>query len=94
MLYLITYDLNTPGQDYQNLYDEIKNFGTWWHYLDSTWLIDTSLSSSQMQKKLKQHMVIDKNDYLFIVKITKDYQGWLPQKAWDWIKKRDINNPY
>ncbi|WP_209021761.1 hypothetical protein [Nocardioides sp. 503] len=34
---LITYDLNTPGQGYTALHDEIKSLGAWWHHLDSTW---------------------------------------------------------
>ena len=37
---LIGYDLNRPGQNYDDLFDEIKNLGTWWHCLDSTWLVN------------------------------------------------------
>ncbi len=45
MIYAINYDLKRPGQDYKALYEAIKTCGDWWHYLGSTWLVDTSLSA-------------------------------------------------
>lgn len=53
MVYLISYDLNRPGQGYARLYDGIKELGAWWHYLDSTWLVDTNLTSSQIFERLR-----------------------------------------
>ncbi len=82
-IYIISYDLNKPDQNYTRLHQEIKRLGDWWHYLDSTWLVDSSLNSSQIWNQLKS--AIDKNDSLLIVKITNDYTGWLPKKAWEWI---------
>lgn len=89
MIYLITYELNNKNKDYAGLYDSIKSFGTWWHYIDSTWLIETTLSANQITDKLRPY--IDSNlDYMFVVKIDKtaDRQGWLPEKAWEWIRNR------
>lgn len=40
---LIGYDLNAPGQDYGDLIEAVKASGARWHYLDSTWLVKTSL---------------------------------------------------
>ena len=89
MLYMISYDLKSPGRDYTTLYEAIKSFGVWWHYLGSTWIIKTSQSVSQVSELL--HQRLDANDYLIVVDITgKARDGWLPQKAWDWI--RDNNN--
>lgn len=86
MVYLITYDLNKPGQDYEGLYEAIKCLGPWWHYLDSTWLVDTSLNSAQaVWQELSSQ--IDEGDYLLIIKVTRDYYGWLANDAWDWIDK-------
>jgi len=82
-VYLVTYDLNAPGKNYDDLYEAIKSLGAWWHYLDSTWLVDTHLSAQSISDKLLSH--IDKNDYLLVIKVTNEYQGWLPQKAWEWM---------
>lgn len=90
MLILITYDLKQPDRDYASLYESIKTCGdSWWHYLDSVWLIHSdTLSASQCYDRIRDN--IDDNDNLFVVEITgKNRQGWLPSKAWEWIKKHD-----
>ncbi|MBI4095179.1 MAG: hypothetical protein HY435_03235 [Candidatus Liptonbacteria bacterium] len=86
MIQLITYDLNAPGKDYTSLYEAIKNLGAWWHYLDSTWLVDTQMTTSQVSNQLKPKM--DQNDHFLVIRVTKDYQGWLPQEAWNWMNDR------
>lgn len=84
---LITYDLNKPGQNYAELYDEIKRLGSsWWHYLDSTWLVRTDLSVADASERVKKQ--IDSSDNLLVLNVTgASYAGWLSQDAWDWIYK-------
>lgn len=83
---LITYDLNKPGQDYEGLFEEIKSFGTWWHYLDSTWIVDTNLTVSSAADRIRTK--VDSSDHFLVLDITGDAsQGWLPKDAWDWINK-------
>lgn len=83
--YLITYDLkNKSIKSYEPLYTAIKSIGSWWHYLDSTWIVKSNLSSSQIWNTLGQHML--KNDHILVVKIdTLDKWGWLPREAWNWL---------
>ena len=87
MILLISYDLNKPGQDYTPLYEEIKSYGTWWHHLDSTWLVDTNETPNQCVERLRKHM--DNNDNLLVIEVCKNYQGWLPKNAWDWLNARN-----
>lgn len=86
MIYAINYDLNKPGQDYDDLYKAIKGCGAWWHHLGSTWLVDTNLTANQIWNRLAP--AADKNDSFLIIGVTQEYSGWLPQKAWDWINER------
>lgn len=86
MIYAINYDLKRPGQSYESLYAAIKSCGVWWHYLGSTWLVDTKLSADGIWNRLAP--VVDKNDRVLIIGVTKDKQGWLSQEAWDWINAR------
>lgn len=66
MLTAICYDLNRPGQNYAGLIDAIKKLSSnWWHCLDSTWLVRTSLTTEQVRDKLSPHM--DKNDELLVM---------------------------
>ena len=91
MIYSINYDLNRPGQNYKDLYDGIKSLGDWWHYLDSSWLVDTDLGADAIWDRLKPH--VDKNDNLLIIGVTEDYSGWLQQEAWNWLKDRSQKLP-
>jgi len=85
MLYMISYDLKMPGRDYSALYATIKGCGAWWHYLGSTWIVKTSQTISDVATLLRS--TIDQNDSIIIVDITgRTRDGWLPQKAWDWIR--------
>jgi hypothetical protein len=87
--YCISYDLNKAGQNYNNLYEELKKSPNWCHPMDSTWLIVTSESPEQVRDRLRKHM--DDNDTLLIIKVVRPYSGWLTQEVWDWLEK---NIPY
>ncbi|MFD5545775.1 CRISPR-associated protein Cas2 [Streptomyces goshikiensis] len=65
---LIGYDLNSPGQDYDSLFEAIKELGTWWHHLDSTWVVKTTKTTVEVRDTLKGH--IDSNDELLVVALT------------------------
>lgn len=83
--YCVSYDLKAPGRNYSGLYVELKKSGLWWHYLESTWLVGTDETPNQMWQRYSHH--IDQNDRLLIIEVRDNTQGWLTQKAWDWIHK-------
>ena len=85
-VYLISYNLNTSNQNYDRLYEHIKEISSsWWHHLDSTWLIQTHIyNASQIANILKKE--IHDSDDLLVIKVSKDYSGWLPKEAWQWIE--------
>jgi len=80
---LVTYDLIRPHQDYDGLYESLKKLGSWWHYLDSTWIIATGLSADEIFQQIGTH--IDSDDSVFIAPISRDWYGQLPQEALDWL---------
>lgn len=84
-VYCVSYDLNRTGQNYNALYEELKKSASWWHYLDSTWLIDTAETAEQVSARLLKH--IDTNDRLLVIKVVRAYQGWLTEEAWKWINE-------
>jgi len=88
MIYLITYDLKKPGKDYTSLHNTIKTAPKWWHHLDSTWLIQTNETVEYWSDKIRR--ITDSNDNFLIVDITRQKrQGWLPKKAWEWIRENE-----
>jgi hypothetical protein len=85
-VYNVSYDLNKSGKDYKGLHDELKKTSDWYHLLDSTWLLYTAESADQIWQRLKPH--IDKDDFILIIQVTNNKQGWLVQDAWDWMNAR------
>jgi len=84
---MITYDLHAPGRDYSDLHDAIKALGPWWHYLESTWIVVTTLSPAAVWSRLES--VVDTNDNVLVIDVTgRARAGWLPQAAWDWLGQR------
>ena len=65
---IITYDLCSPGRNYDDLYEKIKSYGPWAHICESTWIISTTDSCSDIRDNLKS--VIDSNDRLFVAALT------------------------
>ena len=82
---LVTYTLRNETKDYTPLFTAIKNNGSkWWHYIDMAWIVQTTLTADQFAHKL--YPFIEKSDQLLVVQVTREHQGWLPMKAWEWFK--------
>jgi len=85
MVYVVSYDLRKPGQDYKGLFDALQASPSWWHYLESTWLIATSENANELYNRLWAHL--DRDDSILVIQAGADRQGWLPKKAWEWIER-------
>ena len=84
-VHMVTYDLHRPSQDYEDLIAELKKSRNWWHYLQSSWLIESDESPSNIWARIQSS--VDKDDSVLIIRVTNPHAGWLPQKAWDWINQ-------
>ncbi len=85
---LVAYELKTAGQDYTPFYETIqKTADGWCHYIDNVWIVNTYLTAHQFAEKLYPHMT--KEDFLLVTRLSRDYQGWLPKDAWDWLNARN-----
>ena len=83
-IYIVGYDLNKPGQDYTDLTNALKAYATWWHNLDSTWIIETNDTPVQVRDNLAQYL--DKNDEL-LVAVIKAPAAWkgFNKNVSDWL---------
>jgi len=89
-IYLISYDLRKPGQNYTPLYDAIKAYGDWQHPMESLWAVFTEHDANMISEDLRKH--IDENDCLLVVAMNSEYQGWLPKSFWTWVNDRKNKN--
>ena len=88
--YLIGFDLNKEGSAYQEanekLSEAIKSLSsTWWHHLDSTWIVVSEMSAEQIRDRLSPH--IDSNSELLVARASGEgaWKGF-NQKGSDWLK--------
>lgn len=83
---LVSYDLNKPKQDYETLLKHLRSYGTYWHHLDSFWLVKSTETATQLRDTLKA--LIDTNDELLVMNVTGD--GWastgFTEKGTKWLK--------
>lgn len=85
---LITYDLNNPGQNYEQVHKAIKSLtGTWCKPTESCFIVaGYGATASAVFDAVKPF--IDKGDRVLTLDITGDtHSGWLSQEQWDWINK-------
>ena len=87
MLLQISYDLRDRDRDYEDLHDAIRQQGRWWHYLKSTWVIETDKSPRQVVDDLES--LLSRGDRLLVSEIGR-FDGVLPEKAWSWLERHKV----
>lgn len=89
MILLISYDLN--GHERPSAYEEVRkvieNKATGWKKpLYSQWLVETEEDVDTWTEALRTAM--DEDDKLFVVRVQRPYQGWLPENTWKWMSPK------
>ena len=80
---LVTYDLNKPGKDYNDLLKAIKSYA-WAQLSESSYAIRTDHSSQQVFDKLNPYL--DQNANLYVINLKKPYAGFGPQEVNAWLE--------
>ena len=90
--YILTFDRDDL-RNYQIIHDKIislPDIVNWWHYIKSSYILIASTSNaSNLQNQIK---AVIPNKRFFLVEVDLiNSNGWLPPKAWDWIRKHRDN---
>lgn len=64
--YIVSYDLQTPGRNYEALYQALRSYTRWARVNNSVWAIVTESTAVQVRDHLLQF--IDSNDRIFVVR--------------------------
>jgi hypothetical protein len=85
-VYLVAIELRSPNADYAPAIGFIKNIsGAWMYYIPHAVLIRSNETAEVIARKIFPY--ITKEDYLLVIRVTKEFHGWLPKEAWDWLDK-------
>lgn len=87
MIYIVSYDLLEPGQNYDNLIEKIKEAGSWAKLGGSAYLVDSAKSAVELRDEYKK--LLDSNDKLYVGRVDAP-AAWsgMPQDVTQWIKDK------
>jgi len=84
--FLISYDLNDPGQSYEEILKEIKSYKTWAKISESSYVvIAPNCAANAVFAPFKK--IIDENDRLYVIELGSDFAGYGPEKLNAWLEK-------
>lgn len=87
MLYAIICQLKNRWKDYRDLYQKIEGYGTWMHYIDNVWIVETTSDVEKITEDILP-LIDQHSDFILVIKLAPNYQGWLPKETWDWMNAR------
>jgi hypothetical protein len=84
--YLVTYDLNQVGQNYDCIIKKLEAYPTHWHMQKSVWIIQTDATAYQVAEHLES--CLDSNDNLFVTQVTANsaWSGFSDQAS-NWVRQ-------
>lgn len=83
--YVVSYDLNTPGQKYSELKDLIDSISiNWCRPLSSFYIVKTNLTTNQFKERMRS--VLDDNDTFIVIECSDNYSGWLVEDIWNHLR--------
>jgi hypothetical protein len=69
-IYVATYDLHQPDQDYEPLYTFLRSFKRYAHCIDSVWLLDTSMTPDRIRDGMRKHM--HERDTILVIRAQEE----------------------
>ncbi|EMB9233992.1 hypothetical protein U9608_001491 [Vibrio alginolyticus] len=87
-IYCVTYDLKTPGKNYESVHNYLEKFNHC-KKLESFWLIDTTKNAADIRDDLDK--LVDGNDIIFVAELQKHWAStrypcatWLKDESRNW----------
>jgi hypothetical protein len=72
---LIAYDIHPPqGKAYDDLINAIQSLGTWWHHLESIWIVKSLQTPGEIRDLLKSHLGTE--DQLLVIDVSHANSDW------------------
>ena len=71
---LIVYDFTRFGQASEAVIKEIKSLGTWWHHLETAWIVRSIKKPAEIRNVLGPLLGFD--DQVLVIDISGDVAGW------------------
>ena len=93
MVYIVTYDLESPhdtADDYKRVIDGLKSiFSSWCHIEKSVWIVSTTQDASEVRDSMKRFLY--NTDILFVARLSGNWGSFnLTSNRVDWLKQQQF----
>lgn len=87
MIYIVSYDLSEPGQNYDALIEKIKESDAWARLGGSSYLVESTKDAKELRDEYKT--LLDSNDKLYVGKVEAP-AAWtgMPTDVSTWILEK------
>ena len=79
-------DADANLSDVRKFITTSPDIANWWNYIPGTYIVSTSLSADELSDRLK--LMTGDVRHLVVRTDLKESEGWLPERAWKWIRRR------
>ncbi len=91
-MYFISFRLQAPWEEYEDLDRAVKAIGPWSNRMEPTWLVESRLGSVTIRDLLKPH--VRPGDRVFVGQFSQNWAGSNMGEGFpDWLKRRHFANP-
>lgn len=92
MIHIVTLARNPP-RALPDFMSELKSQADYvWKVMPGVWLVDTPQTARQLAKDLREHIGTD--DSLLVIRVRRDYGGFLPKSTWKWLRTSVENGDF
>lgn len=87
--YLLAFDVLESAdatKAVKRLIKDSPDFPHWWNYIPGVFLLTSEMNAEQIADEIRP--VSDDANFIVLEIDPNNSQGWLPEKSWEWIKRR------
>ena len=78
-IFMVSFDLH-EDEGYEKLTDALERYPSYWHCLNSTWLIVSDDTAPEISRNLRKHIL--KDDKLLVMRYGKNLRGRGASASW------------
>jgi len=87
--YIVAVDARTVDKDIAAIKDYIQtssSINNWWNYIPCVFIVISPLTADAISEELKP---LTRDTSLLVIEANlENSEGWLPERAWSWIRRR------
>lgn len=94
-MFLVAFDVLDPTVDLPKIKELLRSNSSikgWWNHIPACFLIETDLDANRLTDQVRTAT----NDARLLVMEVKptSSEGWLPEKSWEWIRRRETEDAH